>query len=97
MPADSAAITEGQNHSTSPTADTQTFLKSLRPALKAKHRGPVRDIKSYRMLTRKDAHTVLPMVTPWDRNVCDGVSQPRVTSFNAAALFSPPLMSGCDS
>lgn len=47
--------------------------------------------------TRTDTHTVLPAVTPWDHNVCDGVSQPRVTSFNAAALFSPLLMSGCDS
>lgn len=47
--------------------------------------------------TCSDTHTVLPAVIPWDHNVCDGITQPRVTSFNAAALFSPFLMSSCDS
>lgn len=47
--------------------------------------------------TYRDTHTDLPVVTRQGHSVCDGLSQAKVTSFNANALFSPLLMSGCDS
>lgn len=52
----------------------------------------MRIVHTYGTHTHSDIHTLMPMVTPWDHTVCDGVSQLWVTSFNAAALFSPLLM-----
>lgn len=47
--------------------------------------------------TYRNMHIDLPVVTRQGHGICDGRSQAKVTSFNANALFSPLLMSGCDS
>lgn len=59
--------------------------------------GPCHYNLSLPTCTYRDIHTDLPTVTSQGHGVRDGLSQEKVTSFNANALFSPLLMSGGDS
>lgn len=76
------------------------YQKCLKATYTVSDSGPCHyDLPPPTSLYARDTHTYtdLPVVTRQGHSVCDGLSQAKVTSFNANALFSPLLMSGCDS